>query len=231
MTRASDPVWYADVRILPRRPLEFFPSRDQSPEERVNSIVRLLAYVTTAMFVYRRRTGYLLFGLACIALVSLSFVNGRRCTRQPGGQGGQGGRRQHCSAGSDDAGGGADDEERRPAVFGGVRVPHTTRTRPECVLSTPENPFANFLLTDDPSRPPACKYDEQSALIRKNFNRGLVRNAYDVYEKENSQRQYVTNPVTTSIPDTVAFAHFCFGRAAGRQTCKEDPTQCTGALP
>ena len=117
--------------------------------------------------------------------------------------------------------------------MGGVRVKNALKARRACTLSTPDNPFANVLLTDladRPNRPPACKYDDQKDLIRDNFNRGLVRNVYDVYEKENSQRQWMINPVTTSTPDTVAFAQFCYGNA-GRKTCKEDPSKCTGAFP
>jgi hypothetical protein len=68
-------------------------------------------------------------------------------------------------------------------------------------------------------------YDEPGVAkqIRKNFNKGLFRNLDDVYEVENSQRQFVTMPVTTSAPDTIAFAEYLFGN---KKTCKEDPSLC-----
>lgn len=197
----SDRVWYQDVRAITRRPAEFFPSRFQTPEERVNSIVRLLLYVTVGVYLYRRQAKYLVFGLAAIAAVSVAYK-----------------------------GGSGDPTVRRRASVAGVRVDSVLPAQRACTLSTPNNPYANMLLTDDPARPPACKYDDQQDLIRDNFNRGLVRNMYDIYEKENSQRQWMINPVTTSTPDTVAFAQFCYGNA-GRRTCKEDPTKCTGAFP
>jgi len=209
---AADRVWYKDVRVLTRRPREFFPCRDQSSAERLNSIVRLLLYCTLAVFLYRRQFKYLAFGLASVAAVSVAH-RGTGLAGRP-------------------------DERRRGLLTrepstAGKRVGNVLRARPRCTVSTPENPFANVLLSDladNPGRPPACKYDEHKELIRTNFNRGLVRNVYDVYEKENSQRQFMTMPVTTTTPDTVAFAQFCYGNA-GRKTCKEDPSKCTGAFP
>jgi hypothetical protein len=203
----ADPVWYRDVRALARRPGEFFPCRDHSPEERVNSVVRLLLYISLAVFLYARRAKYLLFGLGAVALVSLAY-------RGPAGA------RGHVLSS-------------RPASTSGVRVRDVQRAKRQCTLSTPDNPFANMLLSDladNPGRAPACKYDEHQDLIEANFNKGLVRNVYDVYDKENSQRQFMTMPVTTGIPDTVAFAKFCYG-TAGRATCKDDPSKCTGAFP
>lgn len=239
---ASDAVWYNDVRALVRRPSEFFPMRDQSPEERVNAIVRLIVYCTAAVVVYRRKWKYVLFGLGAVALVSMAY-RGSAVTSRGGFKGGRTGGRpysaSHRTAGystTATTGGTVVDArlpERRDASVGGLIPPHSLRMSTKCTLSTPDNPFANMLLSDladRPGRAPACKYDDQADLIRQNFNRGLVRNAYDVYEKENSQRQWMTMPVTTSTPDTVAFAHFCYGNA-GRKTCKEDPSKCTGAFP
>ena len=226
----SDCVWYKDVRVLTRRPSEFFPRRDQSPEERINSIVRLLAYCTLAVYMYKRRPKYFAFGAASIALVSLAYRGTVRRGRGGGGGGGVGGR---GGGGGTGGGGGGEGVERRVVATGGIRASHSQRAPQQCTLSTPENPFANMLLSDladNPGRAPACKYDDHKDLITENFNSGLVRNSYDIYEKENNQRQFITMPVTTSTPDTVAFAQFCYGNS-GRKTCKEDPSKCTGAFP
>lgn len=225
----SDPVWYQDVRVLTRRLEEFWPSRDQSPEERVNSIVRLLAYCTLAVYLYKGQVKHLAFGAAAIGVVSLAYRGG----------GGGGGRSRvlwtapGCNSGGRRAAGGGACRQARRHTVGGVRPKHAARATAQCTRSTPSNPFGNVLLTDladNPGRAPACKYDQHQAEIRDNFNRGLVRNVYDIYEKENSQRQFMTMPVTTALPDTVAFANWCYGSAA-RPTCKEVPGKCTGAFP
>ncbi len=209
MAGDRDPVWYRDVRVLARRPAEFFPAADQTPEERVNSIVRLLLYCTAAVFVYSRQGRYAAFGLASVAVVSLAYR--ASLPERPGRQGRPG-------------------RATRPASVAGIPVDDVLPAQRECTPSTADNPFGNVLIGDDPGRAPACPYDEQASVIRDNFNKGLVRNVYDVYEKENSQRQWMTNPVTTSTPDTIAFANFCYGNA-GRRTCKEDPSKCTGSFP
>ena len=82
-----------------------------------------------------------------------------------------------------------------------------------------------MLLTDlgKPDKPPACAYDTVRDEVRDNFNAGLFRNATDVYERENSQYQYYTMPVTTGIPDTTAFRNFLYG---GMRSCKQDAAAC-----
>lgn len=219
----TDRAWYNDVRALVRRPEEFWPSLTHNPDERLNSIVRLLAYVTLGVSLHRRDTKYMPFGVLAIAVVSFAHL----------GAFGGAARAAACGRPHPTTGRRGDGQAACPAV-GGIRRDSAQKpARLACTLSTPNNPFANMLLSDlasNPGRPPACKYDQHKDLIRHNFNRGLVRNAYDVYEKENSQRQWMTMPVTTSAPDTIAFAQFCYGNA-GRPTCKEDPSRCTGAFP
>ncbi len=99
----------------------------------------------------------------------------------------------------------------------------------QCTPPSRDNPFANVLLTDlgKPSRPPACAYDTVKEDVKANFNAGLVRNATDIYERENSQHQYYTMPVTTTIPDTAAFANFLYG---GMRSCKTDAAACPTRL-
>lgn len=96
----------------------------------------------------------------------------------------------------------------------------------ECTRSSPDNPFANYLVGDPPSKQGACAYDAHADAVEANFARGLVKNLYDVYDKENGRRQFVTMPVTTALPDTVAFARYCYG--GGGPTCKEDTAMCRG---
>jgi hypothetical protein len=73
LSMKHDAVWYADVRVLSKRPLEFFPARDQTTEEHVNAITRLLAYVSIAVSVYRASVRPLLLGGMGIILVALLY--------------------------------------------------------------------------------------------------------------------------------------------------------------
>ena len=96
-----------------------------------------------------------------------------------------------------------------------------------CVRPTKNNPFGNYLLSDHPERPPACPYDQVEKETKLAFNDGLFRNVADVYERENSQRQFYRMPVTTAIADTKAFADFLYGH---HKSCKENSEQCTGSI-
>ncbi len=234
--RAHDEPWYRDVRTLWRRPLEFFPTRDQSHGERLNSMVRLTLYCSLALLAYSRKAKYAALGVLIVVLASVAFamrptVAGRYVpvgsplalvteadslveSTLPG-----------ASAAAATA---ATSRGSRGSVRGSRRGSRRGEGMRSCTWSTPNNPFANPLPTDyadDPLRPPACAYDDMKRDIRKNFNRGLVRSSLDVFEKENSQRQYYTMPTTTTFPDTKAFANFL---GVTRKTCKEDTSLCTG---
>lgn len=99
----------------------------------------------------------------------------------------------------------------------------------QCTQPTKDNPFSNVLLGDlsNDKRPPACKYDDVRDEVSKQFNSGLFRNIEDVYDKENSQRQFYTMPVTTTIPDTAAFSNFLYG---GMKSCKDNMAHCPERL-
>lgn len=112
-------------------------------------------------------------------------------------------------------------------VGGGGAEEYEDEEAPACTRSSRNNPFANALPGAALRRAPACRYDDHATDVEANFSHGLVKNMYDVYDKENGRRQFMTMPVTQSAPDTMAFAQFCYG-GAGRPTCKEDTTQCTG---
>ena len=233
----GDAVWYSDPKVLLRRPVEFFPSRDQTSEEKVNAIVRLSFYIGIGvMAVSYARTGsmanvgkYVFLAALAAAVVTLAYKGCRPRAQQQ--------RRQPTTGG----GGASDNKGVKPGVDHHFNAPRagtpaarrrhrSVASHPRsCVRSTAANPFGNVLLTeygDDPHRPEACAYETQRDAVRANFNKNFPRNLTDVYEVENSQRQFVTMPVTTSIPDTAAFADFVYG--SGLRGCKYDNANCTG---
>lgn len=197
----SDPVWYKDMGILPAKYADFFPTASQSDAERLNAFVRLVAYASVAAFLIRFNAKYIVVGALVIGIASYAYKTyGVRMRYEP---------------------------------FANVRPQSVEQAPKRCSRPTAENPFSNMTigtLIDNPTRAPACSYDDAgvAADIRKNFNRGLFRNLEDVYEVENSQRQFYTMPVTTSAPDTIAFAEFLYGSRG--KTCKELPEKCEPAF-
>ena len=197
-TLSSDPIWFKNLRILFDRPSEIIPSRDQSDEERTNALVRLVLYCSLSVALIRGNAMYGVLGLAIILIISLAFGLGAK-------------------------------KRVKNEAYSNIRPKTLTRENKACYKTNPNNPFGNATvgaLLDDAGKPPACGYDEPgvASQIRKNFNKGLFRNLDDVYEVENSQRQFYTMPNTTSAPDTIAFGEFLFGN---KKTCREDPSLCT----
>lgn len=196
-TLFSDEIWFKNLRIIVDRPSEIIPSRDQSDAERVNALVRLVLYCSISVALIRSNAMYAVLGLAIIVIISLAYALGAK-------------------------------KKTKNEAYSNIRPKTLTRENKACYKPDPNNPFGNATvgaLLGDEGKPPACGYDEPgvASQIRKNFNKGLFRNLDDVYEVENSQRQFYTMPVTTSAPDTIAFGEFLFGN---KRTCKEDPSLC-----
>ena len=213
-------VWYDDVTILWRDWTSLIPKPNDTPEERTNALVRLSAALSVAAALYTRKAAYLSYGMLSIALTT--FVHSRSALTGPSLHGTPIDRRRTASAAT------------ASAVVAASTLADVQKKRgepisaPGCVASTPENPFGNLLLTDitdRPDRPAACAYDAMKDDVEKNFERGLFLNSTDIFKKENSQRQYYTMPVSTTVPDTYAFAQFLYGNS---KNCKSTPSQCTG---
>jgi hypothetical protein len=174
-------VWYDDVGVLARRWSEFFPSPEHTHAERVNALVRLVAYATLATFVYNRSPRTLVMGAGIIALVSFVFSRGAQGT----------------------------ETFPKPSATLTTLSENATCTPP--TKNNPFANVLLTDLGAAKERPPACQYDSVKDSITTFFNDGLFRNAADVYGRENSQRQFYTMPSTRRVPDTGAFAKFLYG--------------------
>ena len=95
----------------------------------------------------------------------------------------------------------------------------------QCRRPTPSNPFMNPLIGERPADPPCLHTDPGVAEeVEKHFNEGLFRNVTDVWDRENSQRQFYTIPGGTIPNDREAFLNWCYKT---KYVCKDDPGSCT----
>lgn len=96
-----------------------------------------------------------------------------------------------------------------------------------CRKPTKENPFMNPSIldynTEDP--PAACNVDDDyiNDSMNVNFNHDLFRNVDDLWERENSQRQFYTVPNSTIPNNQTDFAKWLY---KVDKTCKEDQVKC-----
>ena len=70
---STDKIWYDDIFVIWKRPLEFFPARGQTPAEHMNAIVRLILYTTIGLFAYNRNTSTIFIGLAAIIATTIAY--------------------------------------------------------------------------------------------------------------------------------------------------------------
>lgn len=96
-----------------------------------------------------------------------------------------------------------------------------------CEKPTISNPFMNTKITDfnNGAQPVACNADDEDIKndIANKFNDNLFRNVDDIFETENSKRQFYTVP-NTSIPNMqTEFAEWLW---KPKTTCKEDQEHC-----
>jgi hypothetical protein len=88
---------------------------------------------------------------------------------------------------------------------------------------TANNPFMNVLMSDyseNPQKKEACDVSKGKTkkLVKKYFNNNLYRDVSDVYNKNASDRNYYTMPISTIPNDQESFAKYLYGQD---KTCKE----------
>jgi len=95
-----------------------------------------------------------------------------------------------------------------------------------CKKPTEDNPFMNPTFTDfnngDP--PAACNVDDDQINdeMKVNFNHQLFRDVDEIWEKENSQRNFYTMPNTAVPNNQKEFAMWLYGGSNRYPDCKTD---------
>lgn len=99
-----------------------------------------------------------------------------------------------------------------------------------CRKPTEDNPFMNPLASDyNKECPKACNVDDEDLPklqheIDQMFNKDLYKDTNDLFDVKNAQRQFYTIPEGGIPHDQPAFAEWLYKTP---KTCKEDPSQCT----
>jgi len=186
----SDPFWTNNPSILisSGRAVEFVPTSDMSRSEKLNAMSRFSLYLGFLLFIIYSDVIYLSIPLISCALFYFIDKNYPDNPKQLGSGAGTGAgcASNMCGAKSSD-------------------YQHPTQ----------ENPFMNVLLTDyvnNPKRSPAANIEDVNvrADMEKMFEFGLYKDVDDIWNRNNSQRQYYTNPSTTIPNDRDSFMNWCW---------------------
>ena len=96
-----------------------------------------------------------------------------------------------------------------------------------CQQPTKNNPFSNFLIGDDVNKKSACEYVDVKCDVDKKFNSDIYKSVWDVFDKQNSQRQFYSMPNTKIVNEQTSFAEWLYGPKF-KKSCKTDFEVCTG---
>lgn len=95
-----------------------------------------------------------------------------------------------------------------------------------CRKPTPDNPFMNTTINDFGIElpPQACNIDDDDIQekINDSFNQDLFMDVSDLFERQNSQRQFYAIP-NSNPPDTIGFANWLY---SPESTCKINQSKC-----
>ena len=187
----GDPLWVTNITILidTDKFVEFFPTSEMTQNEKLNAITRFSIYASILMFLYNRNMNSFFFALITMTIIFLlSHANKQEIDIEP--------------------------------FQKMVELEEETK----CVEPTKDNPFMNVLLTDyeeNPNRAEACSTYNSPKTEKKmmsEFDYNLYKDVSNIFNRNNSQRQFYTNPAT-SIPNRQGdFANWLYNRP---KTCKE----------
>jgi hypothetical protein len=215
---ASIPFWSDDPNILFKQEyiFEFFPTENMTYEQKMNSISRLVIFLTIIGFIFSQNIRLVIISIITMGSIFLIYNYQKK---------------EHSKMESKKINLEGQEGFEGPALEAlkksNIPIPDKT-----VVFDEPSatNPFSNVLMTDydfNPNKKPAApSYNENVAKDILGQAKQLVRNANpdDPYitdklfkglgeelEFEQSMRQFVSNPATTIPNDQKAFAEFCYG--------------------
>ena len=187
--------WYDDFTILYKfeNLTKFFPSKSMTMAEKLNSAVRFCFYFSILLVLYKGNTNFLYIPILSLLVTYYLWQNRSKVSE----------------------------------FFNGAYMDNNLKP-------TYDNPFTNpNLIVHDPrtylqKQNKIVRFDvnhhiDTNADIERNqdaqnkFNARLYQSVGDVFEKENSQRQFYSVPVRTYPNDQTAFAKWRFGLEG---TCK-----------
>lgn len=211
---SGDPFWLNDVTILVNidQVFDFFPDEKQTSAENLNSIMRLSLYIGFVLSVYKSNYNYMYIPIICAIMSILIYKNNRE---------------------------GISNTSMYDKEMVTYQTPHAeidtiAKKTTECTRPTANNPFMNLTMGDMMNigpdgkiidKPPAC--DILDPEIKKEsemyFYQRMYRNATDLFNNQNSQRQFYTAPSTTIPNDRKTFQEWLY---KSPRTCKEDTNYC-----
>ena len=199
----SERIWFEDIQgfITQNNYKNFFPSKEMTFSEQLNSLLRFAIYFSILVFVLRKDINIffiVVFMAGFTYLLNTVDIKNKR---------------------------------RERFYLERKNLERDPISKELCTKPTQNNPFMNVLVSDygkNPDRKQACNpiKGKTKKIIKKYFDNNLYRDVSDVYNKIASDRNYYTTPITTIPNDQKGFAEFCYPQ---KDSCKQgNGNQCYG---
>ena len=200
----NDDFWYNNIDILydKDRLIEFFPSRDQSLEERLNALVRLSFYLSVFLSISSSNYKYIYIFIAVLILTYIVYNNDEKIKIKK------------------------NKLEIEPLENNCENCEDCTMpTIDNPFMNVTMKDYMNYDEEGNLIRKPACDISEVKVKEQVDdlFNNNLYRDTNDIFGKMNSQRQFFTMPWTTIPNNQDDFAKWLY---LSPKTCKEDQDFC-----
>jgi hypothetical protein len=194
----SDSVWIDNFEIIfkKERLTEFFPTKEQTREERINALVRLSLYIGLLLSLYYNDIKFMYIFIFTIIITYVIYTKKDVESLE------------------------------NTLILKDDSKECSVPTLDNPFMNATMKDYMNFDNDGNiVDRPPACDINEPKLkkTIDDMFNNNLYRNTSDVFGKFNSQRQFYTMPSTT-IPN--AQGEFAKWLYLNPKTCKEDQDYC-----
>lgn len=191
----SERIWFIDIKgfMTEKNYAKFFPSKEMTFAEQLNSLMRFAIYFSVLVFVLKKDTNIFFLVVFMAGFTYLLYtVDTKNKSR----------------------------EKFYMKQKGLAEEPHTNKV---CIRPTKENPFMNVLMSEyseNPRRKAACDISKNKTkkVVKKYFDDNLYRDVSDIFDKNASDRNFYTMPSTTIPNDQTAYAKFLYAQG---KTCKE----------
>ncbi len=216
MTENPVKIWYEDPSIIVNENyiFDFFPSKYQNLEEKMNAITRLSLYTSIVLSIYHKNWRYLYIAIFVLILTFLLYSN-YKVEKM------------------------SDEPDYKFLDTPNVQI-KTSQPEPEainsekCTKPTLDNPFMNVTMADYMNyddkgvlvdRPEACSVMDTgiSKKATEYFKNNLYRDVTDVYGRVGLERNFYTMPSTTIPNRQDEFAKWLY---LSPPTCKEEKANC-----
>lgn len=205
--------WFQDLNVIldMEKINEIYPKKDMSYQQKTNSLVRLTLLVGIVLSLLNGNSNWLIIPVAYMTMTYVLYLFRIEKVNKEVKKIGPNATQKDLPK---------DIKEKFTNVI----------QKDNCAKISTNNPFMNAMPFDNRNKNPACDVlnEDKQMNIEENFNKNLFRDAGDIFDKNNGQRQFYTMPSTTYPNNRTSFANWLYKTPP---TCKEgNGSQCVANI-